>query len=69
LWDASPHSLIGWEELIHLHERRKRQHGKQATLKQRRAHRQAAQWAFAELQGTIAYTAVLVGSRAVQVDA
>jgi putative transposase len=67
--DAYPHSLIGLEELTHIRERRKRKHGKKATLKQRRANRHASQWAFAELQGYVAYKAQLAGSMAVKVDA
>jgi putative transposase len=66
---AYPHSLIGLEELTHIRERRKRKHGKQASRKQRRANRHASQWAFAELQGYVAYKALLNGSMAVKVDA
>jgi len=69
LVDAYPHSLIGLEDLTHIRERRKRTHGKKATVKQRRANRHAAQWAFAELHGYVAYKALLAGSRAVKVDA
>jgi len=71
LVDAYPHSLIGLEDLTHIRERtkRKRRHGKKATVKQRRANRHASQWAFAELQGYIAYKALLAGSMAVKVDA
>ena len=64
-----PHSLIGWEDWTHSRERRKRRRGKRASPKQRRAHRQASQWAFAELQGSIADKALLAGSLAVQVEA
>ena len=67
--DAYPHSLIGLEDLTHIRERTKRKHGKQATLKQRRANRHASQWAFAELHGYVAYKALLTGSMAVKVDA
>jgi putative transposase len=67
--DAYPASLIGLEDLTHIRERRKRKHGKKATVKQRRANRHAAQWAFAELHGYVAYKALLAGSMAVQVDA
>jgi putative transposase len=69
--DAYPHSLIGLEKLTHIRERtrRKRTHGKRASPKQRRANRHASQWAFAELQGFLAYKALLAGSLAVQVDA
>ena len=62
--DASPHSLIGLEDLIHLRERRRRKHGKKASVKQRRANRHASQWAFAELHGFVAYKALLSGSMA-----
>jgi IS605 OrfB family transposase len=67
--DAYPHSLIGLEDLTHIRERRRRKHGKKASVKQRRAHRHASQWAFAELQGFVAYKALLHGSMAVKVDA
>ena len=67
--DAYPHSLIGLEDLTHIRERTKRKHGKQASRKQRRANRHASQWAFAELQGYVAYKALLAGSMAVKVDA
>jgi putative transposase len=69
LVDAYPHSLIGLEDLTHIRERRKRKHGKKATVKQRRANRHASQWTFAELHGYIAYKALLNGSMAVKVDA
>jgi IS605 OrfB family transposase len=69
MMDAYPHSLIGLEDLTHIRERRKRKHGKKATVKQRRANRHAAQWAFAELHGFVAYKALLNGSMAVKVDA
>jgi IS605 OrfB family transposase len=67
--DAYPHSLIGLEDLTHIRERTKRKHGPKASQKQRRANRHASQWAFAELQGCIAYKALLSGSMPVQVDA
>jgi putative transposase len=67
--DAYPRSLIGLEDLTHIRERTKRKRGKKATAKQRRANRHAAQWAFAELQGYVAYKALLNGSMAVKVDA
>ena len=68
--DASPHSLIGLEDLTHLRERTNRRHHRRATVKQRRANRHAAQWAFAELQGFVVYKkALLAGSMAVKVDA
>jgi len=67
--DAYPHALIGLENLTHIHERAKRRHGKKATLKQRKSNRHVSKWAFAALQGYLAYKAVLSGSMAVQVDA
>jgi transposase len=74
--DAYPHRLIGLDDLTHIRERRRRKrtrtygtYGKHATGTQRRANRHAAQWAVAELQGFVAYTAILAGSRAVRVDA
>jgi IS605 OrfB family transposase len=66
---AYPHSLIGLEDLTYIRERRRRKHGKKASVKQRRANRHASQWAFAELQGYITYKALLAGSKAVKVDA
>jgi IS605 OrfB family transposase len=68
---AYPHSLIGLEDLTHIRERTRtnRTHGKQASAKQRRANWHASQWAFAELQGFVAYKALLNGSMAVRVDA
>jgi putative transposase len=66
---AYPHSLIGLEDLTHIRERRRRKHGKRATVKQRRANRHASQWAFAELHAYVAYKALLHGSMAVKVDA
>ena len=67
--DAYPHSLIGLEDLTHIRERTRRKHGKRASQKQRRANRHASKWAFAELQGYLAYKALLAGSMAVKVDA
>ncbi len=67
--DAYPHSLIGLEDLSHIRERTKRKRGKTASVKQRRANRHASQWTFAELQGYLAYKALLNGSMAVLVDA
>ena len=64
-----PASLIGLEDLTDISERAKRKHGKRASRKQRKANRRASQWAFAELQGYLAYKALLSGSRAVKVDA
>jgi IS605 OrfB family transposase len=69
--DAYPASLIGLEDLTPIRERteRKRVRGKRATARQRKANRHAAQWAFAELHGYVAYKALLAGSMAVKVDA
>jgi len=67
--DAYPASLIGLEDLTDIRERAKRRHGKGASGKQRKANRRASQWAFAELQGYLAYKALLAGSMAVKVDA
>jgi len=67
--DTYPHSLIGLEELTHLCERRRHKHGQRASVKQRKANRHAAQWAFAEVHSYLAYKALLAGSMAVKVDA
>src|SRR5258708_2801867 len=69
--DAYPHSLIGLEDLTSIGERtrRKRTHGKKATVKQRRANRHASAGAFSEVHSYLAYKAVLAGSMAVKVDA
>jgi putative transposase len=67
--DRHPHSLLGLEELTHIRQRTKRQRGKKASKKQRRANRHASKWAFAELHGYLAYKALLSGSMAVKVDA
>jgi IS605 OrfB family transposase len=69
LVNAYPHSLIGLEDLTHFRKRTNRKHGTRATVKQRHANRHAAQWAFAELHGYVAYKALLAGSMAVKVDA
>jgi putative transposase len=63
------HSLIGLENLTDIRERTRRKHGKQATQKQRKANAAYSKWSFAELQGMIAYKALLHGSMAVKVDA
>ena len=73
------HSLIGLEELTGIRERtrrrkrRRKKHGKgtqPVSPKARRANRHASKWAFAELQGLIAYKAVLSRSSfAIKVDA
>jgi IS605 OrfB family transposase len=67
--DAYPHALIGLEDLTHIRERTWRVKGKRANRQQRRANRHASAWAFAELQGCIAYKAALIGSMAMKVDA
>jgi putative transposase len=67
--DAYPTSLIGLEDLTHIRERTNRRRRKKTTAKQRRSNRHAAQWAFSELQGYVAYKALLAGSMAVKVDA
>jgi IS605 OrfB family transposase len=67
--DAYPYSLIGLEDLTHIRERTKRQHGKKASHRQRRANRNASRWTFAELRSYLAYKALLAGSMAVKVDA
>jgi IS605 OrfB family transposase len=67
--DAFPHSLIGLEDLTHIRDRTRRKGGEKASSKQRRANWRTSQWAFAELQGSIAYKALLSGSVAVKVDA
>jgi transposase len=55
--------------LTHIRERTKRKRGKKATKKQRKANRHASVWAFAELQGYLAYKALLAGSMTMRVDA
>jgi IS605 OrfB family transposase len=67
--DAYPHALLGLEDLTHIRDRRNRRHGKKASQKQRRANRNASQWAFAGLHRYLAYKALLAGSMAVKVDA
>jgi putative transposase len=64
-----PHSIIGLEDLTHIRECTKREHGKKATRKQRRANRHASTWAFGELHSYVAYKATLNGSMAIKVDA
>jgi putative transposase len=66
---ASPHSLIGLEELTDIRERMKSRTGKRASGKQRKANATRSKWAFAELHGMIAYKALLSGSMAIKVDA
>ncbi len=64
-----PQSLLGLENLTDIRERTRRKHGKKATKKQRKANATYSKWSFAELQGMIAYKALLRGSMAVKVDA
>ena len=76
--NAHPHTLIGLEELTGIRERTKRRRRRRkkngkgtepASPKVRRANRHASQWAFAELQGMIAYKAALSkSSLAIKVD-
>jgi IS605 OrfB family transposase len=63
------HSLIGMENLTDIRERTHRKKGKKASRKQRRANEAHSKWSFAELQGMIAYKALLKGSMAIKVDA
>jgi IS605 OrfB family transposase len=71
-----PHAFIGVEDLTHIRDRSKlrkyRRKGKQmvpVSAKTKKANRHASQWAFAELQGLLAYKAALAGSVCVKVDA
>jgi len=64
-----PHSLIGLEHLTDIRERTRRKKGKRATQKQRKANAAYSHWSFAELQGMIAYKALLHGSMALKIDA
>ena len=76
---AYPHSLIGLEDLTGIRERTKRRRRRRkkngkgtepVSRKARRANRHASKWAFAELQGLIAYKAALSkSSLAIKVDA
>jgi putative transposase len=76
--EVHPHALIGLEELTGIREhtrrraKRRKRNGKGVeplSPKARRANRYASRWAFAQLQGMIAYKAALAGSIAVKVDA
>jgi putative transposase len=67
--NAHPQAIIGLEDLHSIRERTTRKRGKKASKKQRKANRHASKWAFAELQGVIAYKASLAGSMTVRVDA
>ncbi len=64
-----PNTLIGLENLTDIRERTRRKHGQKATRKQRKANAAYSKWSFAELQGMIAYKALLHGSMVVKVDA
>ena len=64
-----PHSLIGLEHLTDIRERTRRRKGKKASKKQRKANAAYSKWSFAELQGMIAYKALLHSSMAITVDA
>jgi putative transposase len=64
-----PHSLIGLEDLTDIRERTRRKRGKKASRRQRRANATYSKWSFAELQGMLAYKALLHGSMAIKVDA
>jgi putative transposase len=75
---AHPHTLIGVEELTGIRERTRRRtrrpkhngEGTQPVSPQaRRANRHASLWAFAELQGILAYKAALAGALVIKVDA
>jgi putative transposase len=66
---AYPHALIGLENLTDIRERTKRRKGKKTSKKQRKANAVSSKWAFAELQGMIAYKALLQESMAIKVDA
>jgi putative transposase len=64
-----PNALIGLENLTGIRERTHRKRGLKATSKQRKANATYFKWSFAELQGMIAYKALLHASMAIQVDA
>ena len=67
--DTHPHACIGLEDLSGIRDRTRRQRGKKATKRQRRANRHASTWAFAELHWLLAYKAARAGSRCIKVDA
>jgi putative transposase len=74
--ETHPYTLIGLEDLRGIRERTKRRKKRPSgttvvalSAKARRANRHASKWAFAELQGTLAYKAVLAGSLCVKVEA
>jgi putative transposase len=64
-----PQALIGLEDLTDIRERTRRKRGRRASKKQRRANAAYSKWSFAELQGMIAYKALVRGSMAIKVDA
>jgi putative transposase len=64
-----PHSLIGLENLTDIRERTRRRKGKTATRKQRKANATYSKWSFAQLQGMLAYKALLYSSMVIKVDA
>jgi len=64
-----PNSLIGLEQLTDIRERTPRKRGKKTSGKQRKANAAYSKWSFAELQGMIAYKALMHGSMAIKVDA
>lgn len=67
---VTPNTLIGLENLTHIRERTKsKKKGKKASRKQKRANRNRAKWAFAELHSYIDYKAILNRSLATKVDA
>ncbi len=67
--ETHPHSLIGLEHLTDIRERTRRNHGKKASKKQRKANAVQAKWSFAELHAMIAYKALRHESMAIKVDA
>ena len=67
--ERNPQAIIGLEDLRSIRERTKRKKARKASKKQRRANQHASKWAFAELQGAIAYKAAFAGSMTVKVDA
>ncbi len=64
-----PNTLIGLENLTDIRERTRRKKAAKASRKQRKANAAYSKWSFAELQGMIAYKALLHGSMALKVDA
>ena len=66
---VSPHTLIGLENLKHIRERTNRKSSYIASQKQRKANRNQAKWAFAELHSYCDYKAILSNSLAIKVPA